>query len=412
MTKEPAAAPAAEVAAAPAAAAPAAKAAKGKKKTGLIIGIIIAVLALAGGIVALVLILNNKKDPVSAVTDATKNTYRALDGVNIGLKKETTDVAGVDGMDLTIDGTISAKGSASGFTIDGDLDFTAKIAQNKDVEFMLDVDALINSKSLKGSLDAIVTNDAVYAKVGNIKNLMNFFADMQGADSSYLDSEYSDQMVAMFDNQWLKVTNTTSSQSESQLPMDFNYSLSGKQDMISELQEYVDIEAYNGNEVQRKIGDLYKLTPKDKDNASGDPFYVEIKDDKIVRLYTKSNDATFGESAFDGEVSFDIIFNYDKVTINIPENALDFNGGQVEPTDIDPTSLDDLDDDELEEFKELCGLLKESDLNTCYEKFMSDDYDWDDINWDDYDYDDFDWDDDDDDYDARLEELLEQLNSL
>ena len=171
----------------------------------------------------------------------------------------------------------------------------------------------------------------------------------------------------MIDGVWLKMENTAA---KSSMPINFNFSAytSGSESDIEKLKDYVNIEAYNGSEVQKKVGDLYKITAKEATGSqyANTPVYVEVKDDKIVRVYVK---AAVPESSL--EVVLDFVLNYDKVEINEPAGAIDINklnGGKNYDWD------DDDDDDDWD-----------------------DDWDWDDDDWD--------WDDDDYDFDLDMDDI-------
>lgn len=327
----PAEAPAAAPAAAPATA-PVAAPAK-KKKTGLIVAIVIIVLALVGGGVAAFFLLNNKKDPVDAVIDAAKNTYKSIDKISLNERANVDAIAG-SGMDLTIDGAINISGG-----LDANIGINAKISKDKDIAANLN----LSSNGSNSDLAVVLKGDTLYVKENNLADILPLITQMSGG--MFTIPAETKTALNMMNNMWIK---SKAENLGGNSMVRINFSTAGQEDTIEKLRDNAVIEAYNGNEVQRKIGDLYKITPKEGSaNSFGAPVFVEVKDNRLVRLYSKLD-----QEPISGV--FDFTLSYDAVEISEPAGAIDlgsFGSGFSNPNSnpySNPFNFDDDDDDDLD----------------------------------------------------------------
>lgn len=346
----PAEAPAAAPAAAPATA-PVAAPAK-KKKTGLIVAIVIIVLALVGGGVAAFFLLNNKKDPVDAVIDAAKNTYKSIDKISLNERANVDAIAG-SGMDLTIDGAINISGG-----LDANIGINAKISKDKDIAANLN----LSSNGSNSDLAVVLKGDTLYVKENNLADILPLITQMSGG--MFTIPAETKTALNMMNNMWIK---SKAENLAGNSMIRINFSTAGQEDAIEKLRDSAVVEAYNGNEVQRKIGDLYKITPKEGSaNSFGAPVFVEVKDNRLVRLYSKLD-----QELISGV--FDFTLSYDAVEISEPAGAIDlgsFGSGFSNPNSnpySNPFNFDDDDDDDDDDY----------DLDY--------DYDFDDLDFDNFD---------------------------
>lgn len=257
----PAPAPAAPVAT-PAPAPVEAPAAPKKKKTGLIVTIIIVILALIGGGVAAFFLL--RKNPTDVVADAFINTAKTLSS---------------DNSNVELDGSLKVSFSS---IFSGDLTFKGKNSANGDMEAEL-------GASLMGSnisADLISKDGKIYAKINGISKI-NSILDMFGGSAFSIPAN-SASMLKSIENKWI-YTEATASDLSAMIAVPGIESIEDIKNVDinkEKFNEYFTVEAYSGDVVSKKLGDLYKLTIKDTSMTQGiDAFYIEVKDNNVVRLF-------------------------------------------------------------------------------------------------------------------------------
>lgn len=309
-------APAAAPAPAPAAA-PAPAVAPKKKKTGLIITIIIVALALIGGGVAAFFLL--RKNPTDVVADAFINTAKTL-----------SEKSG----SIEFDGAVKA--DASGL-FSGNLTFNGKASKDGDIEANLAADVI----GSKFSADLVVKDSTLYAKIDGIAEITSMLSMFGG---SGLLPAGSTSMLSAVEGKWFYV-DTTSADLSTMIAVPGIEDIENADINKEEFNDYFTVEAYSGDVVSKKIGDLYKLTFKDASMSTQgvDSIYVEIKDNNLVRVYAVAD-------AQGVSISIDITLTYpDSVKVEAPLGAKSLEelmiSGYKTPSYID---FDDDDDDDYD----------------------------------------------------------------
>lgn len=240
---EPAPAPAAP--AAPVAAAPAPK----KKKTGLIVGVTLGALAVAGGgTAAAILLLNNKSagpaDPTSAIADTISD---ALTG-NI--------------KNVAFDGTAKLGFSAQGASGSVNFTFGGEIS-DKNGKANLNVDASAMGMNIKASADAVLKDSKAYFKLEGIKDTLE-----KTGLSMMLGSNVT-KSIKSIDGTWYMLPATVSSLAptlnlggNSKCTLDIEKLIEDR-DGLSKLYKdnsFIKAEKYTGNDVEKKKSDLYTIS--------------------------------------------------------------------------------------------------------------------------------------------------------
>ncbi len=331
------AAPVAEPAPAPAPApvagpAPVAAAPVKKKKTGLIVGVTIGALAVAGGgTAAAILLLNNNNSGPANPTEAIAETF--------------ADVLSGKQQNYAFDGT--AKISAQGMNIA--LNFGGEMS-GMEGKGNVGIDFSGMGMNVSASVDGVFKDNTAYIKAEGIKDAISKLGL-----SVFLGSSVTKSLQSI-DGTWYKLPVTISTvtdytkmlpQSSSSCDVDIESLLKDREE-ISELfktYNFIKTEKYTGNDVEKKKSDLYKIdidkekladfaeeigkkyvkgsrcnVKVDRDQLNSfdmNAFKVlaEFDKNKISRIYMAAN-----ISGADAVIDYNIS-NPDSVKIEAPSNA-------------------------------------------------------------------------------------------
>ena len=186
--------PAASPAATPAQTTGAAPAAPQKKKTGLIVGIIAGVLAIAGIAVAIVLVLNmNKGDAVvralNKMMSSNAPEYVTVDGaITVDLDGQRSPVTGLD---VKLKSDASTKSTIN----TANVDLTLKMKEGSDIALTVD--------------EVYSTDGNLFFKVSGVREAIQSYLDMMSASSGTDASSYIsmfDGIINSLEDKWLKIS--------------------------------------------------------------------------------------------------------------------------------------------------------------------------------------------------------------
>ncbi len=240
---EPVTEPAPAAQAAPVAAAPAPK----KKKTGLIVGVTIGALAVAGGgTAAAILLLNNKSAGPADATSAIADTV--------------SDVLTGNIKTFAFDGTAKLGFAAQGAS--GSINFTfGGEGADQNGKANLNVDASVMGMDISASVNTVLKNNKAYFKFEGIKDTLE-----KTGLSMMLGTKVTKSIDAL-DGTWYMLPVTTASMAPSislgaNCSLDFEKLIEDR-DALSKLYKensFIKAEKYTGNDVAKKKSDLYSLT--------------------------------------------------------------------------------------------------------------------------------------------------------
>lgn len=354
-----------------------------KKKTGLIVGIILGILAI-GGIVAAILILFvfNKSGSGSSVDDAI---IKLLSGENKRIAISTEISAGPDS-----DIPLSAK-------LSGQFDIEKQIgSMTADIEIQAE-----GQNNFAFNIEArSVNNSTAYLKISGVKDAVIEMLEKQGnIDCDTTDcSVYFDMMINSgdstnpfatlldIDEKWIELD------VENILDKFLSITIGGAEaeDLTEKKIDFADLykkhpfltASTENLEISKKSNTLYKLSIDYEKLAD---FINEISDEKVTANSIK-------ESIKSGDIYVEIDGNNNitRIYAKASEGLSDFDLDISYPSEVKVEKPTDyIDSDNLIPLFSIFG-------NSLQIEDPYDDYDWDD-DYDD-DYDDYDWDDDDYDY--------------
>lgn len=274
-----------------------------KKKTGLIVSIIALIVLIGGGVAAYFFLF--KKSPVDTVAAAAVNT------VNAYAKNEGN---------LDINGVISFANME--VTLD------AKIAKDKSAEAHLDLASM-------AKLDLVLKDSVAYFNTEGLGSLLGMIGSF-GLPSEAVSA------INLLDGEWFYV--------EQDVLSDMGTSISFDTTEVENLdaesfKKNFNVEVYNGDSIKSKFGTIYKITEKEGNSFQGiDAVYVELKDDKVARIYMETNQEGIA-------IVFDMtITSPASIEITAPAGAKSlmeaFQGGLITEEEIE------YDDDDVEDYED------------------------------------------------------------